>query len=88
VFSQTPLAELAPGYEAYPQGQREAPSLLNIVTTIGMFGLLAVLVVALSIRQWKQAQRMRTTDWEGHFRDVLAQAREEQKSDSPEPSEE
>ena len=80
VFSQIPPAELTPGYEVYPQGEREAPSLLNIVVTIGMLGLLAALIVVLSIRQWRQAQRMRTTDWEGHFRDVLAQAREEQKT--------
>lgn len=80
VLNDVPAAQINPGYEEYPRPQAELPPLPNIALTVLITLLMIGLVGYLSIRQYQHSQRIRNTDWEEHFREVLAQARAKEAS--------
>ncbi len=84
VFNEVPPADLREGYQYYERAPSGPPAPVNVAFTLLMGLLFVALVIYVSVRQYRHAQRMRTTDWEAHFRDVLLEARQQPSLDEPE----
>ena len=78
IENDVPLAKLDSGYEVYPANAKQQASWESIVLTIIVLILLGAGSIYLMMRQYRQNQRLRTIDWEGHFQSVLTEAPNEQ----------
>jgi mono/diheme cytochrome c family protein len=83
VINVPPINEIAPGFDTLPQQEREPPTIIEVITTGLMFLVVLAVAVYLSMRQMQLRKRVRDTDWEGHFREVLRDSREERDEQSP-----
>lgn len=77
VYTGVPAAQLNPGYENFPAAEQGGPGNLLF---IGLLVLMGGVLIYVTIRQYRANQRLRKTDWQAYFGEVLAEARDEEES--------
>lgn len=85
VTSDIPVNELKPGYDEFAPSEHPDADLFSVVITIVMLVGLVFLVVFVVIRQYRQAQTMRQTDWVAQFSDGDSEEHTEAPQSEPSP---
>ena len=77
IFNGVPDDEVVEGFDVLPEPEQKPPTIIEVALTGLMFLVVIAVAVYLTMRQMQIRRRVRETDWEGHFREALREAREE-----------